>query len=81
MLGFVNSFMSWYLKKRIPIIACNNANAAEVSAKELMNSGYKPIEFLSSNKAGAVTVILKKGGSYWYCWMLPNHNSRCWEVR
>ena len=33
MLGFVNSFMSWYLKKRIPIIACNNANAAEVQKR------------------------------------------------
>ena len=53
----------------------------KTSAKELMNSGYKPIEFLSSNKAGAVTVILKKGESYWYCWMLLHNNSRCWEVR
>ena len=33
MLAFVNSFMSWYLKKRIPTIAYNNVNGAEVQQR------------------------------------------------
>lgn len=33
MLAFVNSFMSWYLKKRIPTIAYNNMNGAEVQQR------------------------------------------------
>jgi len=33
MLAFVNSFMSWYLKKRIPTIAYNNMNGAEVQKR------------------------------------------------
>jgi hypothetical protein len=33
MLAFVNSFMSWYLKKRIPTIVYNNMNGAEVQQR------------------------------------------------
>jgi hypothetical protein len=30
MLGFVNSFMSWYLKKRIPLIEYNFEHGVEM---------------------------------------------------
>ena len=33
MLPFVNSFMSWYLKKRIPVMEYSFANPAEVQYK------------------------------------------------
>ena len=37
MLGFVNSFMSWYLRKRIPTIEYNMQHGAEVQLKVFNN--------------------------------------------
>ena len=63
----------------ILFVIASNANAAQVSAKELINSGYKPIQF--GHDRGAFTIVLQKSKSYWYCWLIPGSPSICWEVQ